>query len=252
MTNRTARETCCRILELPQYLLRPGQRDLLIDLFDRHFVESQEEVGIRVVGQFRVRDQPDAFLWIRGFPDMPSRALSLEAFYDKSPAWRQNKEAANATMIDFSNVLLLRPAGRSRGFVLGPAERPGVEAPDADGGVIVAEIYSSARAVSKEFIAGFESDVIPALQRSGVVPLAHFVTEPAVNTFPRLPVREGERVFVWLAAFPDRAAYLRASNSLRAQEAWNGLVAPRFAAAGLGEPHVLELEPTRRSLLRGK
>jgi len=250
MPDRTARETCCPILELRQYLLRPGQRDRMIELFDRHFVESQEEVGIRVVGQFRVRDQPDAFLWIRGFPDMPSRARSLEAFYDRSTAWRQNKEAANATMIDFSNVLLLRPAGRSPGFVLDPAERPGPEAPDADGGVVVAEIYSSARTVSKEFIAGFESDVIPVLRRSGVVPLAHFVNEPAVNTFPRLPVREGEHVFAWFAAFPDRAVWLAASNSLRAQEVWNGTIAPRFAAAGLGEPHVLELTPTRRSLLR--
>jgi len=250
MPDRTALENCCRILAVRQYLLRPGQRDRLIELFDRHFVESQEELGIRVVGQFRVRGQPDCFFWIRGFPDMPSRARSLEAFYDESPAWRQNKEAANATMIDFSNVLLLRPAGRSPGFVLDSAERPGVEAPDVDGGVIVAEIYSSGRAVGDEFIAGFESDVIPVLRRSGVFPLAHFVTEPAVNTFPRLPVREGENFFVWFASFPDRAAWLGASNSLRAQEAWSGLVAPRFAAAGLREPHVLELEPTRRSLLR--
>lgn len=250
MPDRTALKDCCRILELRQYLLRPGQRDPMIELFDRHFVESQEELGIRVVGQFRVRGQPDCFFWIRGFPDMPSRARSLEAFYDRSPAWRQNKDAANATMIDFSNVLLLRPAGRSPGFVLDSAERPDVEAPDADGGVIVAEIYSSARAVSNEFIAGFESDVIPVLRRSGVVPLGHFVTEPAVNTFPRLPVREGENFFVWFASFPDRAAWLAASNSLRAQEAWNGLVVPLFAATGLGEPEVLELEPTRRSLLR--
>lgn len=252
MPDRTPPETCCRILELRRYLLRPRQRDPLIELFDRHFVESQEELGIRVVGQFRVREQPDCFLWIRGFPDMPSRARSLEAFYDRSPAWRQNKEAANATMIDFSNVLLLRPAGRSPGFVLDSAERSGVEAPVADGGVVIAEIYPAARAVGDEFLAGFEAEVIPVLRRSGVVPLAHFVTEPAANTFPRLPIREGENFFVWFASFPDRAAWLAASSSLRAQEAWNRAVEPLLASAGLGEPEVLELEPTRRSLLRGK
>jgi hypothetical protein len=229
--------TCCPILELRQYVLEPGQRDVMIELFDRCFVESQEELGIRVVGQFRVRGQPDLFAWIRGFPDMPSRALSLEAFYGESVAWRRNKDAANATMIDFSNVLLLKPAGRSRGFALDPFDRPGPEAPDADGGVIVAEIYSSPRAITDELIVEFESNVIPELRRSGIVPLAHFVTEPSINTFPRLPVRQGENVFVCFAALPGRAARS---------------AAPLFAAAGLAEPQVLELEPTRRSLLRAK
>jgi hypothetical protein len=228
---------CCRVIELRRYVLEPGQREVMIEIFDRCFVESQEELGIRVVGQFRVGGQPDLFAWIRGFPDMPSRARSLEAFYGESAAWGQNKDAANATMIDFSNVLLLKPAGRSPGFVLDPADRPGPEAPDVNGGVIVAEIYPSERAVADELITEFESDVIPELRRSGIVPLAHFVTEPSVNTFPRLPVREGENVFVWFGAIPNRAA---------------GTIAPRFAAAGLGEPEVLELEPTRRSLLRAK
>ena len=30
------------IVELRQYLLKPGMRDVLIDLFDREFVDSQE------------------------------------------------------------------------------------------------------------------------------------------------------------------------------------------------------------------
>lgn len=243
-------EPCCQVLELRQYLLKPGERDRLIALFDRHFIESQEALGMRVVGQFRVREQPDLFLWIRGFPDMPSRARSLEAFYGESPAWRQNREAANATMIDFSNVLLLKPAGHSRGFTQDPAGRPGPEGPDSEGGVIVAEVTSSEHAVKDEFVAWFETEVIPVLRRSGVVPIAHFVTEPAVNTYPQLPVREGENVFVWFAAFPDRAAYRNAWNSLIAQEAWKGTIAPRFAA--VGQRQVLELEPTRRSLLRGR
>lgn len=46
------------IVELRQYLLWPGQRDVLIELFDREFVESQEATGMAVVGQFRDLDQP--------------------------------------------------------------------------------------------------------------------------------------------------------------------------------------------------
>ena len=44
---------CCPVVELRQYTLYPGKRDVLIDLFDREFVETQEEVGIKIIGQFR-------------------------------------------------------------------------------------------------------------------------------------------------------------------------------------------------------
>ena len=96
------------VVELRQYTLRPGQRDVLIGLFDREFVESQEAAGMAIVGQFRDLDDPDRFVWIRGFASMPARAAALAAFYG-GPAWKANSAAANATMIDSDNVLLLRP-----------------------------------------------------------------------------------------------------------------------------------------------
>ena len=49
-------ETCCQIVELRQYTLHPGKRDVLIDLFDRELVESQEALGMKVIGQFRDLD----------------------------------------------------------------------------------------------------------------------------------------------------------------------------------------------------
>src|SRR5207253_4606951 len=71
-------QTCCPIVELRQYTLHPGQRDVLIDLFDREFVESQEALEIKVIGQFRDLDNPNRFVWLRGFRDMPSRAQALK------------------------------------------------------------------------------------------------------------------------------------------------------------------------------
>src|SRR4029450_5728460 len=67
-------QTCCQVVELRQYTLYPGRRDALIDLCDREFVESQEATGIVVIGQFRDMDNPDRFIWLRGFADMPARA----------------------------------------------------------------------------------------------------------------------------------------------------------------------------------
>jgi hypothetical protein len=115
-----------RVIELRQYTLRPRQRDVLIDLFDREFVETQGSVGMRVMGQFRDLDDPNRFVWLRGFADMASRALGLEAFYG-GPVWAAHRDAANATMIDSDNVLLLRPAwpGVERGKSVNIAE-PGI------------------------------------------------------------------------------------------------------------------------------
>src|SRR5678815_1147496 len=114
--------TCCPVLELRQYTLRPGMRDVLIELFERELIESQEALGMTLVGQFRDLDNPDRFVWLRGFADMKTRAQALEAFYG-GPIWKTHREAANATMISSDDVLLLRPARPAAGFSLKNAER---------------------------------------------------------------------------------------------------------------------------------
>ncbi len=43
-------QRCCPVVELRQYTLHPGKRDVLIDLFDLEFVESQEALGIKIIG----------------------------------------------------------------------------------------------------------------------------------------------------------------------------------------------------------
>ena len=53
-----APDRCCPVVELRQYTLKPGRRDDLIELFDRHFVESQEALRMTVIGQFRDRRRP--------------------------------------------------------------------------------------------------------------------------------------------------------------------------------------------------
>ncbi|MGW4610216.1 NIPSNAP family protein [Streptomyces sp. NPDC004532] len=101
------------IVELRQYTLHPGARETLIELFEREFVIGQQSVGITVGGRFRDLDDPNRFVWLRAFPDMTRRRRSLEAFYT-GPVWREHREAANATMIDSDDVLLLRAARASQ------------------------------------------------------------------------------------------------------------------------------------------
>ncbi|WP_332663067.1 NIPSNAP family protein, partial [Aeromicrobium sp.] len=58
------------ILELRQYTLKPGTRDGFIERFEREFQDTQEAVGIRVIGTFVDLDDPDRFVWFRGFPSL--------------------------------------------------------------------------------------------------------------------------------------------------------------------------------------
>ncbi len=191
------------VLELRQYTLHPGQRDTLIELFQREFVETQEAVGIRLLGLFRDLDDSDRFVWLRGFPDMAARAKALEAFYG-GPAWLAHREAANATMIDSDNVLLLRPT-----------DAAAIHAGDPSDGIVIAMIYSLSNSVD---VAGllpfFAREIRPVLRDAGGRVLLTCVSEHSANTFPRLPVREGENVFVWLAGFGDVSAFARCRGEL--------------------------------------
>ncbi|MET9322281.1 NIPSNAP family protein [Streptomyces sp. NPDC003038] len=184
------------IVELRQYTLRPGARDTLIDLFEREFVTGQEAVGITVGGRFRDLDDPDRFVWLRGFSDMEARARALHAFYS-GPVWQAHRDAANATMLDSDDVLLLRG--------------PGFAAPDTAGPVVATVCRPSDAA---DFAAHFEQHLRPALAAAGTPALGVHRTEHAENDFPALPVRTGEDVLLWFTAgeaepLPDLSARLK-------------------------------------------
>jgi NIPSNAP len=241
-------QTCCPIVELRQYTLHPGKRDVLIDLFDREFVESQEALGMKVIGQFRDLDNPNQFVWLRGFRDMPSRAQALKDFYG-GPVWKAHCEAANATMIDSDNVLLLHPATPTSGFSFGNKERPRAGANAARSELIVATIYYFDAPVDASFVEFFENKVKPAVKGAGASVLAYFVTEHSENTFPALPVREAENVFVWFARFNDPAAYQSHIAALTQSPRWPDEISKELARRLKREPEILKLSPTTRSLL---
>jgi len=81
--------------------------------------------------------------------------------------------------------------------------------------------------------------------------LASFVTERAPNTFPQLPVREGETVFVWFSGFGSVAAYEEHLTALDRSEAWTGKAVREMDRQIWRRNELLRLAPTSRSLLRG-
>lgn len=220
------------IYELRRYTLHPGERDTLIGLFEREFVETQESAGMDVVGHFRDLDAPDTFPWLRAFADMDSRKAALSAFYG-GPVWKAHRDAANATMIDSDDVLLLRPAGY--GFRRSP--RPPVGAAALPSSVYVATICQVDPDATGAFHQFFAERAAPVLAEGGAAPVACFASEHAVNTFPALPVRTGEEVFVWFARF-ERAEDERVVE------------VPALEGFLTAAPRRLRLAPAARSALR--
>jgi quinol monooxygenase YgiN len=234
----------CRVVELRRYALHPGQRETLIELFEREFVETQEAVGMSVLGQFRDLDDPDSFVWMRGFSNMKTRKQALEAFYG-GPVWKQHAQAANATMVDSDNVLMLRPLAEPE-FDRSRRAAPGstVDPP----GLVAVTIWPLAPATAAEVPGLFTRALKPALDMAGIGVLATYATEHSENTFPRLPVRQNENVFVWMSMFEDETDLAAHIGTLDHSPSWRR--ASHALAPHLGGPEeVLKLRPTARSAL---
>ncbi|MDH5822635.1 NIPSNAP family protein [Luteimonas sp. RD2P54] len=189
------------VVELRRYLLHPGRRDTLIGLFEGSLAAPQEACGMRLLGRFADLDAPERFVWLRGFADMQARRRALQAFYG-GPVWRRHRDAANATMIDSDDVLLLRP-------VLAPDPAAGARPADGAAAGVLGVICHFDAPFDAALPERFRAQAWPYWRNRGAVLLGGFASEHARNTFPALPVREGEHVFAWFArvpAWPEGAA----------------------------------------------
>jgi hypothetical protein len=234
----------CAVIELRQYTLHPGKRETLIELFEREFVESQEALGMRLLGQFRDLDRPDAFVWMRGFADMPSREAGLTGFYT-GPVWMANRGTANETMIDSDNVLLLKPAWTGSGLCRSPLDRAAVGTLLSPPGMVDITVFSLKAAADQRLLDFCRQEMTRVLENAGAHDVAWYVTEDAPNNFPRLPVRTGEQVLVGVAVFRDAQHH----DAFMQSGEWERRIAPTLGIWLTGQTQSMRLMPTPRSAL---
>ena len=210
------------IYEFRDYTLHEGQRDVLIDLFEREFIEPQEALGAHVRAMFRDIDNPDRFVWMRSFADAAARLAALDGFYT-GPVWQAHRNAANATIIDSDNVMQLRPISGALASDAGETT-----------GVIASTAYFLAPSAEEDFIRRFTREVVPAL--GAATPFASFLTDHAPNAYPHLPTRTNETVFL---------TFTRVHAGGHNEE-MTDLLSPMLVAP----TEVRRLQPTARSVLR--
>lgn len=226
-----------QVVELRRYRVRPGQREALIALFDSRFIEPQQAQGMVVIGQFREADAPERFIWLRGFADMASRTAALAGFYD-GPEWQQHRDAANATMVDSDDVLLLRPAWPGAGLPVRRLRRAAGAVRMAPAQQVLVSLYALREPASAELLALCRTATVQAAPAGHGSVCAWYRTEAAANPYPRLPVRQDLQVLVRVASGP-------AAADAEPPQALEALIAPWLS----GPPEHHRLVPTARSAL---
>jgi NIPSNAP len=229
-----------QLVELRSYALVPGQVEAFVEHFELHFLASQEELGMDVVGQFTVPGDDARFVWVRRFLEPSARGDALARFYG-GPVWKEFGPRANELMVDHTDVHLLVPHRSAPAFAadhVPHAQRPdayGSRRAEEPGAVVVAAVYELAGAAEPP--AAAMSAARRAACGGGVTELGRLVTAGVPNDSPRLPVHEDVTVAVWLLS--DRAAGEAATAAAEAVAASQDLAL-----------RTTRLMPTGRSSLR--
>lgn len=99
------------IIEVRRYRVKPGLRDKFIRFFEERAAPVQRELGILIVGPMLDLEDPDVFVWLRGFASLAERDRLKSAFYDGDP-WKSELESIAMPMLDtYEAVLTETPDG---------------------------------------------------------------------------------------------------------------------------------------------
>ena len=242
-----------RVIELRNYLIRDGMTGDFIRYFEEHFLFSQRETGMHVLGQFEVMDDPTRFVWIRGFEDMAARLRGLSDFYG-GPFWQARRSEVNAMILDSDDVHLLRPLGPGVTLAGGlsledrRAEPLGVVPPRT--GLVAVDFHRAEPEALDRLVELFEHRARPALLAQGHHVLGHFVAERAPNDYPRLPVTQDPTLLLVVSAYRDAEHLAAMRTDWPGGDMWRAVLGRESRAPLATGVGTLRLRPTARSLIR--
>lgn len=74
------------LIEIRRYTLVSGRRDEFVRWFEAEVAPAMSKTGMRILGSFVSVEDPDTFVYLRGFIDETERDRLNQAFYE-SEAW---------------------------------------------------------------------------------------------------------------------------------------------------------------------
>jgi NIPSNAP protein len=93
------------IVEVRTYKIKPGCRDEFIKFFETRGAPAQRSLGMRILGPLLDLENPDTFVWLRGFSSLDERERLKRAFYD-GDEWKGELEAIAMPLIESYAVVL--------------------------------------------------------------------------------------------------------------------------------------------------
>jgi len=99
------------IVEVRTYKIAPGRRAEFLDFFRERSIPALREHGMRVLGPLIDLEDPDAFVWLRIFPDFESRERLKRDFYEGA-SWKTELEGIAMPMLaSYQSTLCETAAG---------------------------------------------------------------------------------------------------------------------------------------------
>ncbi len=93
------------IVEVRTYKIKPGRRDDFIQFFENRAVPALRAHGMDVLGPMVDLEEPDTFVWLRGFPSLEERDAMKNAFYE-GELWKRELESIAMPMLESYDVVL--------------------------------------------------------------------------------------------------------------------------------------------------
>ncbi len=242
------------VIEIRHYKQQEGQGQNFIDYFEEHFIVSQEDQGMAILGQLRVIGKPNETVWVRAFENMESRSSGLKGFYF-GPVWAKYSPPMAQMHAGIKNAYLLKPLGNIDELTKGHRAQD-IAATLASGtisavtGVVAIDFYYTKPGELGNFTKFFEERLKPAITKQGHEILGHFVSELATNDVPQLPVVQDENLLVVISMYASQEKYQQKKDEFYASEAWVSELHDAAQAMLGREVETLLLQPSLRSPLR--
>jgi hypothetical protein len=100
-------EESTMLFELRQYRALPGQRENWVRFMEEVIIPFQSSKGMVIAGSFVADEDPDLYVWIRGFADEAARKQLYQAVYE-SDRWKNEIAPRVPEMIDREKIVVTR------------------------------------------------------------------------------------------------------------------------------------------------